>query len=83
MSPVGIQEVANNMQGRFRSLSERQREELRCLEYRAMKALSWIVPAYFIFWLTLSVIILVPYSYRQSTAGVIRESQPGNLNPGW
>ena len=71
------------MQGRFRSLSEQQQEELRGLEYRAMKVLSWILPAYLIFWVTLSVIILIPYSYRQSTASVIRESQPGNLNPGW
>ncbi|KAL9103512.1 MAG: hypothetical protein Q9187_008999 [Circinaria calcarea] len=69
--------------GRFHSLSEEQREELSVIEFRSSKVLSWIVPAYLIFWISLSVVILVPYSYRQSVASIIRNSQPGNLNPGW
>ncbi|KAI9872140.1 MAG: hypothetical protein M1830_002029 [Pleopsidium flavum] len=72
-----------DQKGRFRSLTEQQREELGGLEYRSMKLLSWILPAYLIFWITISVLILVPYSYRQNIASVVRGSQPGNLNPGW
>lgn len=69
--------------GRFHSLDENQRTEIGGVEYRALKLLSWLLPAYFISCFFLGVIILVPYSYHHSVASIIRTSQPGSLEPGW
>ncbi|KAL8831189.1 MAG: hypothetical protein Q9191_001001 [Dirinaria sp. TL-2023a] len=69
--------------GRFRSLSETELEEIGGVEYRALGVLIWLLPAYVLFWLALGLVFLVPYSYRGDVAAIIRDSQPGNLIPGW
>jgi len=74
---------ALDFKGRFHSLDERQREELGGVEYRALELLSWLLPAYILFWTALGIVTLVPYSYYHSMRGIIDTSQPGNLLPGW
>ncbi|CAD6573172.1 MAG: hypothetical protein ASARMPRED_005922 [Alectoria sarmentosa] len=69
--------------GRFHSLSEHEAEELGGVEYRALGVLMWLLPVYILFWLTLAMVIMVPWSYRDSVANIIRYQQPGNLSPGW
>lgn len=69
--------------GRFHSLGEREREELGGVEYRALHLLSWLLPAYLLFWFFVAIVILVPYSYYHPVENIIRTSQPGNLDPGW
>ncbi|KAI4724224.1 TrkH-domain-containing protein [Aureobasidium sp. EXF-10728] len=73
---------ALDSRGRFLSLDERQREELGGVEYKALVLLGWLLPAYLLFWFTLGIVILVPYSYYPPLASVLRTSQPGNLEPG-
>jgi Trk-type K+ transport system membrane component len=57
--------------------------ELGGVEYRALKLLSWLLPAYTLSCLTLTMLFLLPYSTRKTIAATIRNSQPGNLNPQW
>jgi Trk-type K+ transport system membrane component len=69
--------------GRFLELSEHDRLELGGVEYRALQALLLILVGYQVFWYTMGVVFLVPYAYKTSTREVLREAQPGGLNPGW
>ncbi|KAH6639159.1 potassium transport protein-like protein 1 [Boeremia exigua] len=69
--------------GRFLELSEHDRLELGGVEYRALQALMFILIGYQLFWYAFGVVFLVPYAYRSSTRDILREAQPGGLNPGW
>jgi potassium uptake Trk family protein len=69
--------------GRFVELSEHDRLELGGVEYRALQALLFILVGYQIFWYTIGTVFLVPYAYRSSTKAILRDAQPGGLNPGW
>lgn len=69
--------------GRFMELSEHDRLELGGVEYRALQALLFILVGYQIFWYTMGTIFLVPYAYRSSTKAILRNAQPGGVNPGW
>ncbi|KAH3920480.1 hypothetical protein HBI56_070630 [Parastagonospora nodorum] len=69
--------------GRFMELSEHDRLELGGVEYRALQALLFILVGYQIFWYTMGTIFLVPYAYRSSTKAILRDAQPGGVNPGW
>lgn len=69
--------------GRFLELSEHDRLELGGVEYRALQALLFILVGYQVFWYTVGTVFLVPYAYRSSTRAILREAQPGGLNPGW
>ncbi|KAF2083681.1 TrkH-domain-containing protein, partial [Saccharata proteae CBS 121410] len=69
--------------GRFRNLTAHERTELGGVEYRALKALLWLLVIYQVFWLALGTVFLVPYAYRRSVTEILHSSQPGNLNPGW
>jgi hypothetical protein len=69
--------------GRLHGLSEHQRLELGGVEYRALQTLLYILVGYQIFWVSLGVLFLIPYSYRDSVKNVLHTSQPGNLTPGW
>jgi potassium uptake Trk family protein len=69
--------------GRFMELSEHDRLELGGVEYRALQALLLILVGYQIFWYTMGTIFLVPYAYRSETKAILRDAQPGELNPGW
>lgn len=69
--------------GRFRELSEQDRMELGGVEYRALQALLIILVGYQVFWYSIGVLFLVPYSYRNNIKTKLYEAQPGSLNPGW
>jgi hypothetical protein len=69
--------------GRFLELSEHDRLELGGVEYRALQALLIILVGYQVFWITIGTVFLVPYAYRSSTRAILRDAQPGGLNPGW
>ncbi len=69
--------------GRFLELSEHDRLELGGVEYRALQALLFILIGYQVFWYALGVVFLMPYAYRTRTRDILREAQPGGLNPGW
>ncbi|KAL1310526.1 hypothetical protein AAFC00_000810 [Neodothiora populina] len=70
--------------GRIYSLDERQKTELGGVEYRALKLLSWLLPAYILFWVIIGIVILVPYgTVDRNVENIIQTSQPGNLSPGW
>ena len=69
--------------GRFLELSEHDRLELGGVEYRALQALLFILVGYQVFWYAMGTLFLVPYAYRSSTRAILREAQPGGLNPGW
>jgi Trk-type K+ transport system membrane component len=69
--------------GRFLELSEHDRLELGGVEYRALQALLFILIGYQIFWYAMGTVFLVPYAYRSATRTILRDAQPGGLNPGW
>jgi potassium uptake Trk family protein len=69
--------------GRFLELSEHDRLELGGVEYRALQALLYILIGYQLFWYTFGIVFLVPYAYRTKTRDILRDAQPGGLNPGW
>jgi len=69
--------------GRFLELSEHDRLELGGVEYRALQALLIILIGYQVFWITMGTLFLVPYAYRSDTRAILRDAQPGGLNPGW
>lgn len=69
--------------GRFLELSEHDRLELGGVEYRALQALLYILIGYQLFWYTLGTVFLVPYAYCTKTRDILKEAQPGGLNPGW
>lgn len=43
----------------------------------------WLLPIYIFFWLGLAMVIMIPWSYKDSVSDIVRYQQPGNLNPGW
>ncbi|KAF2993044.1 hypothetical protein E8E13_000909 [Curvularia kusanoi] len=69
--------------GRFLELSEHDRLELGGVEYRALQALLFILIGYQLFWYLFGIVFLMPYAYRTRTKDILREAQPGGLNPGW
>ncbi|OAG00389.1 TrkH-domain-containing protein [Paraphaeosphaeria sporulosa] len=69
--------------GRFLELSEHDRLELGGVEYRALQALLFILIGYQLFWYVFGIVFLMPYAYRSETRDILREAQPGGLNPGW
>lgn len=79
---LSFQPVLDN-KGRIHSLDDKQKTELGGVEYRALKLLSWLLPVYIALWFLLGIVVLIPYSYYHSIATIIRDSQPGNLDPGW
>ncbi|KAK3178837.1 hypothetical protein OEA41_000974 [Lepraria neglecta] len=72
-----------DQKGRFHSLGEREHQELGGVEYRALGVLLWLIPLYIVFWLTISMAILVPWSYKRDVVAILQGPQPGGLNPGW
>ncbi|KAK5936819.1 hypothetical protein PMZ80_010938 [Knufia obscura] len=69
--------------GRFHSLTREQEQEIGGVEYRALQLLTWLLPAYAMFWLLLTIVVMTPYVLHTNAGNVIRTSQPGNLNPAW
>lgn len=69
--------------GRFLELSEHDRLELGGVEYRALQALLFILIGYQLFWYLFGIVFLMPYAYRSTTREILRDAQPGGLNPGW
>ncbi|KAH8669127.1 cation transport protein-domain-containing protein [Xylariales sp. PMI_506] len=70
--------------GRFRKLTPTECAELGGVEYRALTALTWILPTYTAFWVLVPMVILAPYAARYDpVSSVVRTSQPGDLDPGW
>jgi len=69
--------------GRFRSLTYEQEAEIGGVEYRALKLMTWLLPTYALFWLSLIIVVMTPYVSYTNAGNVIRTSQPGNLNPAW
>ena len=69
--------------GRLFGLNERQRLELGGVEYRALQALLYVLVGYQVFWLSLGVLFLVPYAYRQSVTETLHGSQSEKINMGW
>ena len=67
--------------GRIHSLTREQEEELGGVEYRALRLLTWLLLAYAIFWISLILIVMTPYAALTNVGNVIREAQPGNLDP--
>lgn len=65
------------------ALKPEQQDELGGVEYRALKVLTWILVAYFAFWLFLVMAVMTPYAAHTDAAHVIRTTQPGTLNPAW
>lgn len=65
----------------FVELSSEQKEELGGLEYSALKVLCWLVPAYFIGWLLISITIIAPWAvYDKTISGILQQqvaSPPG------
>ena len=45
----------------FHGLSHAQQEELGGVEYRALNFLAWFIPIYWIFWISLCIILGAPY----------------------
>lgn len=45
----------------FHGLSHAQQEELGGVEYRALNFLSWFIPAYWIFWVGIAILLGAPY----------------------
>ncbi|KAJ4344577.1 uncharacterized protein N0V89_012321 [Didymosphaeria variabile] len=69
--------------GRFLELSEHDRLELGGVEYRALQALLFILIGYQLFWYLFGIVFLMPYAYRSTTRDILRNAQPGGVNPGW
>ncbi|KIW98805.1 uncharacterized protein Z519_00468 [Cladophialophora bantiana CBS 173.52] len=69
--------------GRFRALTSEQERELGGVEYRALRLLTWLLPAYAVFWLSFIIVVMTPYVCNTNAGNVIREAQPGNLSPAW
>lgn len=85
---VGLVQICSanpalTQQGRFHSLNEHEREELGGVEYRALGVLLWLLPIYICFWMALSLVILVPWSYKRDVVAILDGPQPGRLKPGW
>ncbi|MCJ1471866.1 hypothetical protein MMC13_000507 [Lambiella insularis] len=69
-------ETSLDKKGRFHSLSEAEREEFGGVEYRALSLLMWLLPAYILFWLVLTLVILIPAECGGDTTGITaRKSQ--------
>ncbi|OQU95897.1 hypothetical protein CLAIMM_02057 [Cladophialophora immunda] len=69
--------------GRFCALTNEQERELGGVEYRALRLLTWLLPAYAVFWLALITVVMTPYVSNTNAGTVIRTAQPGHLNPAW
>ncbi|KAJ9656456.1 hypothetical protein H2198_004915 [Neophaeococcomyces mojaviensis] len=72
-----------DLKGRFHSLTTEQEQELGGVEYRALQLLTWLLPAYAVFWMGLIIAVMTPYVSHTTAGNVIRTSQPGNLSPAW
>ncbi|CAK3950479.1 high-affinity potassium transport -like [Lecanosticta acicola] len=69
--------ISRNSQ--FHGLTQEEREQLGGYEYRAVKYLSWVVPAYFVLWQLLGAIGCAAW-----VATVSPDASRGNgLNPWW
>lgn len=68
---------------RFHSLTREQEAEVGGAEYRALKVMTWLLPAYAFFWIMLIIVVMTPYVCYTNAGNVIRTSQPGNLDPAW
>ena len=69
--------------GRFHNLSREAENELGGVEYRALGVLTWLLPAYSLFWLCLCWVIIIPYSTRSTISSTIENVQPGDTRPEW
>lgn len=69
--------------GRFHLLTREQEQELGGVEYRALKILSWLLPAYAVFWITILIVVLTSYVSYSNAGSIIRTTQPCNTNPAW
>ncbi|WFD34941.1 hypothetical protein MCUN1_001787 [Malassezia cuniculi] len=60
---------------RFRNLTAAQEEELGGVEYRALNLLAWLIPTYWLTWVSIAILIGAPYlatagtKYRESING--------------
>ena len=57
--------------------------ELGGVEYRALRLLGWLLPAYTFFCIVFIMLFLMTYCARKAIAATIHNSQPGELNPQW
>ena len=63
--------------GQFHSLSSEEREHLRCVEYQAVRLLSYVVPMYIIVWQVLGCLAIGVYvSYRRPDAAETYSVKP-------
>ena len=69
--------------GRFSNLTSAQEAELGGVEYRALVLLTWLLPCYALFWIVLVWVILTPYAAHSHIADIVRDAQPGSLDPSW
>jgi hypothetical protein len=61
----------------FYGLSIKQREHIRCVEYRAIRMLGYLIPGYIVFWQGLGCLVLGSYiSSNQSSATRANEPNP-------
>jgi hypothetical protein len=60
VSEPPIPEVVDR-NAQFYGLSSKQRERIRCVEYRAIKWLSYLIPGYIIFWQASGCLVLGAY----------------------
>ncbi|KAK5083273.1 hypothetical protein LTR70_008236 [Exophiala xenobiotica] len=69
--------------GRFHSLTPQQEREIGGVEFRALKLLTWLLPAYAMSWMLLLMVVMTPYVSQTNASNIIRASPPSNLNPAW
>lgn len=69
--------------GRFHSLTHEQAREIGGVEFRALKLLTWLLPAYAIFWILLLIVVMTPYVSYTNAGNIIKSSPPSDLIPAW
>ena len=70
----------------FHNLTHAQRNELGGVEYRALDVLAWLIPAYWLGWFLLAIVITTPYMASRSAAqyrAVIDDQPKPPHNPEW
>ncbi|KAF5326139.1 hypothetical protein D9611_000830 [Ephemerocybe angulata] len=75
--------VGRNSDFRTETLSDDQVEQLGGAEYRALRLLSYLVPAYFVFCQLSSFILFAPWISTTTKYDALFESQPRLVNKTW
>jgi len=52
--------------GQFQGLTSEEREHVGCVEYKAIRLLSYIVPIYFVGWQLVGCLVLGPYIHKKN-----------------